>query len=128
MWHIYLLWCIYSHIFHFGGIWWCMYVYVVHVCVCGACMLTYVLCGACICMSDVLFWWMWHIYLLWYMYSHIFHFGGIWWCMYVYVVHVCVCGACMLTYVLGGACIYMWCMNHHMFLVVDVAHVFIMVN
>ena len=29
--------------------------------------------------------------------------------MYVYVVHVCVCGACMLTYVLGGACI---CMLH----------------
>ena len=40
---------------------------------------------------------------------HILFFGGIWWCMYVYVVHVCVCGACILTYVLGGACICIWC-------------------
>ena len=31
--------------------------------------------------------------------------------MYVYVVHVCVCGACIMTYVLGGACMCMWCMN-----------------
>ena len=135
------MWCMYADICS----WWCMYMYVtygfflvdvahifvmihvfthlpfwwylvVHVCVCCPCMCMW-------CMyADICSWWCMYMYVV-HESSYVFgggcgtciyygelgisyFFGGIWWCMYVYVVHVC----------------------SHMFLVLDVAHIFVMVH
>ena len=76
---------------------------------------------------------------MWCMYADICS----WWFMYIYVVHEssCVfgggCGTCIyhgelgISYflvVFGGACMCMWCMYAHMFLVLDVAHIFVVVH
>ena len=70
--------------------------YVVHVCVCGACMLTYVLGGACICMSHMVSFGGCGTYICYDTYNHTYSilvvFDGACMCMlsmYVYVVHVC---------------------------------------
>ena len=130
----------------FGGACMCMlsmYVYVlqicwhmflvVHVYVCGAWILTYVFgggCGTCIYYGGC------GTYICYgacmYICSILVVFGGAsmcMFCMFVYMVHVCWC------MFFGSACICMWymCMyvvheSSHMFMVVDVTHVFIIVH